>query len=482
MERDTEVLIVGAGPTGLVLALWLAKAGVRVRVIDRVAEPGTTSRAVGVAARTLEYYRQLGIADEVVAAGWAAPAVDLWVGGKRLARAELGTIGAGLSPFPFELMYPQDEHERLLIRHLAELGVPIERPRSLVGFANEPDGVRAQLDDGTTCTAAYLAGCDGAHSAVRHALGIGFPGGTYEHDFFVADIAGDGPALDGEVHISLDSSDFLAVFPLAGPGHARLIGTVRRLHGVEPRWEDVSPDALARLRMDVSDVRWFSSYHVHHRVASSFRAGRVFLLGDAAHIHSPVGAQGMNTGIGDAVNLGWKLAAVLRGEPESLLDSYEPERRAFANELVATTDRAFQLANRDGVIARLVRRRLAPLAVRAILGTAVGRRFMFRRLSQLAVTYRDSVTEPGTGDGAGRLRAGDRLPWVPATDGDDNFAPLASRRWQIHVYGENLPEVHSSAQVRVHRFAWSEAAGAAGLARDVAYLVRPDGYVAGVYA
>ena len=480
-KTNVDVLVVGAGPTGLVLALWLAKAGVRFRAVDRAVEPGTTSRAVGVAARTLELYRQLGIADEVVAAGWPAPAVDIWVRGKRRARAELGAIGEGLSAFPFELMYPQDEHERLLIKHLAELGVEIDRPRTLVGFADEEDGVHAQLDDGTMCTATYLAGCDGAHSAVRNGLGIGFPGGSYEHEFFVADISGSGPALDGEVHISLDTSDFLAVFPLAGPGHARLIGTVRHEAETEPRWEDVSASALERLHMDVTEVRWFSTYHVHHRVASSFRAGRVFLLGDAAHIHSPVGAQGMNTGIGDAVNLAWKLAAVLRGEPAILLDTYEPERRTFAKQLVATTDRAFQIVNHDGGLARAYVRasRRSQSARSSALRSVDAYCFAGCRSSRSRIT-----TGPNrSATHAGRVRTGDRLPWLPASNGDeDNFAPLAARAWQLHVYGEVAAELRDHVRVPLHAFAWSEAARVAGLAQGVPYLIRPDGYVGDILA
>jgi hypothetical protein len=272
------------------------------------------------------------------------------------------------------------------------------------------------------------------------------------------------------------------VFPLAGPGHARLIGTVRRRSATEPRWEDVSASALERLHMDVTEVRWFSTYHVHHRVASSFRLGHVFLLGDAAHIHSPVGAQGMNTGIGDAVNLAWKLAEVLRGEPALLLDTYEPERRTFAKQLVATTDRAFQLVNREGGLARVVRTRVAPIAVRAILGTAFGRRVLFRRLSQLAITYHDSADS--CGDSApGRVRAGDRLPWLPASNGDeDNFAPLAARAWQLHVYGDVAPELRDNVRVPLHAFAWTEAAREAGLAQGVPYLIRPDGYVGNILA
>ena len=197
---------------------------------------------------------------------------------------------------------------------------------------------------------------------------IGFPGGTYDHLFYVADVDARGPAMNGELHVALDETDFLAVFPLKDDGRARLIGTVRdgrRAQHDEPVWNDVSQRVIEWMRIDVERVNWFSTYRVHHRVADRFREGRAFLLGDAAHIHSPVGGQGMNTGIGDAVNLAWKLAAVLQGRADaSLLDSYEPERIAFARRLVATTDRAFTGVTSDGALARRVRLNVVPPLLR----------------------------------------------------------------------------------------------------------------------
>src|SRR5262249_36339072 len=231
-----------------------------------------------------------------------------------------------------------------------------------------PDRVRAVLKrpDGSeeSCEAAYLAGCDGAHSTVREALAMGFPGGTYSGVFYVADVDAAGPAADGEIHVDLEEADFLAVFPLKGTGRLRLIGPVswepEREHR-ELTFEDVGERAIGNLKLTIARVNWFSTYHVHHRVAARFREGRVFLLGDAAHVHSPVGGQGMNTGIGDSVNLAWKLAAVLHGGAgDSLLGTYEPERIGFARRLVATTDRVFTVVTKQGALARWVRTRLVP--------------------------------------------------------------------------------------------------------------------------
>ena len=483
---ELPVLIAGAGPTGLVLALWLTKSGVAVRIIDKASEAGTTSRALAVQARTLELYQQLGLARAVVDAGVKVAAVNLWVSGTRAVRAPLVDIGRGSSPFPFPLIYPQDAHEKLLIERLATLGVQVERRTELVSFEQHPDGVRALLRraDGTEerCDAGYLAGCDGARSKVREGLGIGFPGGTYEHMFYVADAQANGPVADHELHVDLDSSDFIAVFPLKGEHRIRLIGSVSvPLEGEQrnPTFADVSAAPIAQMKIAVEKVNWFSTYRVHHRVALSFQRGRAFLLGDAAHIHSPVGGQGMNTGIGDAVNLAWKLAAVLHGEAHPrLLESYEPERIAFARRLVATTDRAFTLVTKSGPIAAFVRTHIVPLIVPWAFSFAPMRRFLFRTVSQIGVSYPDSALSAGR---AGKVQGGDRLPWVPLSDSEDNFAPLASMDWQAHVYGEAHTSVHetcSELRIPLHVFAWTPEAASAGLERSALYLVRPDGYVA----
>jgi 2-polyprenyl-6-methoxyphenol hydroxylase-like FAD-dependent oxidoreductase len=398
-------------------------------------------------------------------------------------------MGAGLSPFPYALIYPQDEHERLLIDRLSQAGVEVERKTEFQGLEERPGHLlaRLRLPDGTVqaCEASYVAGCDGAHSTVREGLAIGFPGGTYDHLFYVADVEARGAITNGEIHVGLDTADFLAVFPLKHDGHWRLVGTVRDEPGRPHEnlsWDDVSRRVIEWMRIDVTKVNWFSTYHVHHRVADHFRRGRALLLGDAAHIHSPVGGQGMNTGIGDAVNLAWKLAAVVGGRAEaSLLDSYEPERIAFARRLVATTDRGFTGVTSSSATARLVRLRLVPLLFPLLFRFHPARRLIFRTVSQTAVNYRGSSLSEGR---AGAVHGGDRLPWVepesPST-GADNFTPLGSLDWQVHVYGEASAEIRNACDRRklpLHVFAWRPAMRRTGLRRGAVYLVRPDGYVA----
>lgn len=478
-----EVVIAGAGPTGLVLALWLTRMGVRVRIIDKTSEPGTTSRALAVQARTLELYAQMGIAKAVVDHGRTLAAANIWVSKRRAARISLGDIGADISPFAYALIYPQDEHEKMLIGRLGDAGVQVERQTELLGFeeANDRVIVRLRHANGTeeSCESAYLAGCDGAHSAVREVLGIGFEGGTYEHLFYVADVEGHGAAMNGEVHVGLDRADFLAMFPLRGEGRARLVGAIRERPAKADEkltWEDVGKTVLGWMGLGVERVKWFSTYRVHHRVARRFRSSRAFLLGDAAHIHSPVGGQGMNTGIGDAINLAWKLAAVLQARADpALLDTYEPERIGFARRLVRTTDEAFTAVTSDGAVARFVRLRVVPWLFPLLSRIRAVRRLMYRTVSQTAIEYRASALSEGR---AGSVHGGDRLPWVRAAD---NFAPLTSLDWQVHVYGTASPALGAVCRERhlpLHVFAWSPAAQHAGLRRDAAYLVRPDGYVA----
>ncbi len=436
---DIDVLIVGAGPTGLVLALWLTKLGVKVRIVDKTAGPGTTSRALAVQARTLELYRQLDLTEAVIAGGHQVPAVNLWVKGEAAARVAFGSVGSDLTPYPFLHIFPQDQHERLLIERLTTLGVAVERRTELISFKEADDRIIARLrgPDGREfdCAAAYVAGCDGARSVVRESIGTGFPGGTYRQIFYVADVDAAGPAVNGELHIDLDEADFLGVFPLAGQGKARLIGTVRDERADDTgqlTFGDVSDRAITHLKVEVKKVNWFSTYHVHHRVTDHFRKGRAFLLGDAAHIHSPAGGQGMNTGIGDAINLAWKLAAAVADRAgDNLLDSYEAERIGFARRLVATTDRIFSFATAEGRIADLLRTRIAPLLIPRVAAFGAVREYLFRTVSQVMLNYRGGPLSSGT---AGHVQGGDRLPWV-RIDGADNFASLASMDWQVHVYG-----------------------------------------------
>lgn len=481
---STQVLIVGAGPTGLVLALCLARHRIPFRLIEKNSGPGQASRAIAVQARTLEFYQQLGLADEVVGRGIKLEALHLREGGKEVATLAFKDLGRGLSPFPFALCFAQDEHERFLVAKLQEAGISVEWGVTLRSFEDSGTGVRAVLErDGVDemCEASYLVGCDGGHSAVRQGLKLDFPGGTYAQLFYVADVKIAG-GFKRDIFGNLGVGGLALMFPVRTSGMQRLIGTVPQELGgrTELTFEDLREYVEPLLDVRVEQVNWFSIYHVHHRVAARFRVGRVFIAGDAGHIHSPAGGQGMNTGIGDAVNLSWKLADVIKGRAaESILDTYESERFAFARRLVDTTDKAFKGMVGQGWAGRFLRTWLVPTFMPTMTKSSLVRHLMFRTISQIRIRYRSSALSEGK---AGRIQGGDRLPWVSAEGG--NFRPLTSLDWQVHVYGEATQSLKSTAaefDLRVHEFGWTEAAHGAGLKQNAAYLVRPDGYVAAAF-
>jgi 2-polyprenyl-6-methoxyphenol hydroxylase-like FAD-dependent oxidoreductase len=478
-----NVLIVGAGPTGLTLALWLTKQGISVRIIDKSTGPGETSRAMAVQARTLELYGQLELAEAVISAGHKNPAVNMWARGKHKAQISLNSAGAGITPYPFVLIYPQDQHERLLVDRLLSLGVTIERNTELITFKNNTDRVttRLRMPDGSeqVCETQYLAGCDGARSAIRHQMGVSFEGGTYKHVFYVADVEVIGLKATGQLHVAFEKGDFVLLISYGNGNAYRLIGTVQdeRAERAETlTFNDVSHDAIQGLGLQVGKVNWFSTYRVHHRVASDFRVQRVFLLGDAAHVHSPAGGQGMNTGIQDAINLAWKLVAVLQAKaPDSLLDTYTIERQAFARKLVDTTDRIFTLVTTEGKFADFVKTHIVPVFMSIAYKFDWVREFMFRLISQTTLNYRGSPVSEGK---AASIKGGDRLPWV---SNSNNYAPLANIGWQVHVYGtakSNLDFWCTQHRLPLHVFKWTPVHHKAGLVQDAVYLLRPDTYVA----
>lgn len=426
-----NVLIVGAGPTGLVLALWLIKQGVQVRIIDKNTGPGETSRAMVVHARTLELYRQLNLSDEIVAAGHKNPGINFWVQGKKQAHISFGDAGAKYTPYPFVLVFPQDQHEHILINHLRSFGVEVERHTELLSFEDKDSYIVARLRMPDSMEqnyeAAYIAGCDGARSTVRHQMQADFAGGTYKQIFYVADVQISGLESAQDVNVALEKGDLVMLFSYGEKGLCRLIGTVRGEradHSESLTFEDISHQAINSLGFQVQKVNWFSTYHIHHRVTDHFRNGRAFLLGDAAHVHSPVGGQGMNTGIADAINLAWKLAAVLKGQAsENLLDSYEVERLAFARRLVNTTDRLFGLMMTEGRLGDFIKTRIAPFIMSVIYSIPLIREFMFRTVSQTTINYQKSPLSEGK---AGKVKGGDRLPWVQFNEKDNyqNFSEI----------------------------------------------------------
>ena len=477
--NEPLVLIVGAGPTGLLLALRLSRHGIRFRIIDKNPGPGLASRAIFVHARTLEHYDQLGLADKIISQGIIVNTIHLRRNKREAVVLNLANFGEGLSPYPFALSFPQDDHERLLVAELKAAGVAVAWNTSLQDLQQNEIHVTATFLNGgkkQTAQFQYVCGCDGAHSKTRELLKVDFVGGTYQHVFYVADVR---LAVQPDVAalVSLGDDGFALQFPIRSTGMNRLIGLVpAAAEKIEhPTFTDLQHMPERLLNVEVKEVNWFSTYHVHHRVAAHFSVGRVFLLGDAGHVHSPAGGQGLNTGLGDAVNLSWKLAQVMqdRASP-SLLNSYEPERIAFARKLVATTDRAFSLIVSGGWQAHLMRNIIVPYLLPLLLKFNIFRRLVFKIISQIEINYRVSPISRGK---VGAIQAGDRLPFVAALN---NFQSLRNLNWQLHVYGEARPEISAFCQqlsLTLVTFAFTQKALAAGLVKDALYLIRPDGHV-----
>jgi 2-polyprenyl-6-methoxyphenol hydroxylase-like FAD-dependent oxidoreductase len=374
---DTDVLIVGAGPSGLTLAASLVKKGVATTVVDRQPAGANTSRAAVVNARTLEVLEELDVARRLVKEGIQAPRFSIRDRARTLIPIDFSELP---TEYPYSLMVPQSTTEKLLLDRLVELGGSVIRPKTLSSITQDADGVTATFDDGDVIRARYAVGADGIHSTVREQAAIGFEGGVYDESFMLADVRLSGEAPLDEVILFWAKAGLTVVAPLPGDIF-RIVAPVADAPEepsalyVQQILDSRGPGAG---RMVVTDVVWGSRFRIHHRVADTYRAGRLLLSGDAAHVHSPAGGQGMNLGIQDAVALADVLVGVLGGAPESTLDDYTAARRPIAQQVVEMTDRLTRLAT-------------LPRAARPLRNAAIGlvgripsvRRALAMRLSGL---------------------------------------------------------------------------------------------------
>lgn len=525
MSQQTDVLIVGAGPVGLMLACELRRREVACRVIDKCAEFPATSRASALMPRAVEVLDSLGVADPIRAEGSPAKGVRLMRDGREVLRID-GLIGVDATPDRPErggIIVNQAVVEGALRDKLAELGGAVERHRELRGFEQTPDGVIADvadLESGAVerVTAEWLVGCDGAHSVVRELLRLPFDGKDYPDQFVQADLilAGDMPA--GIATQWINPQGWLGAVPFREPGLWRLIAQVYPDAGgaVPPASVELFERLLAERGHDTTtrivEPRWLSNFAVQHRMVRHYRRGRVFVAGDAAHVHSPLGGQGLNTGIQDSYNLGWKLALVLNGAaPEALLDSYEAERLPVARTVLKRTDVNHRIRLADSRLADvLMDRVLLPLLrIPVVADRALG--FLLKRNSQLDVSYRSSVLSGETGVIKNGPAAGDRAPDGRLLDGSGATPSLLdqfrSPQFRLLVFQGRR---HPADPATLAAIARRTATGADGLVRPLVialdtadrpggipiltdpagrthatygadeaclYLVRPDGYV-----
>jgi 2-polyprenyl-6-methoxyphenol hydroxylase-like FAD-dependent oxidoreductase len=412
-----DVLIIGSGPTGLMLGLELSLQKISFRILDSTAIRSDKSRALVLQSRSQELLRRHGIIEKFHALGRINTGMRVFTNKKFAFEVDLLNLGYTDTEFPTPLIISQAETERLLEERLLEYGAVIEKPVTVEKIEQNGDGVTAHLrkEDGSQeeVKCKYLVGCDGAHSFVRKSCDMDFQGGTYPEDLILADL-----------HLKWEQKDvltmfmgmhgFMAVFPMKD-GVYRIINS--RPHHLNDESEPTLADFEESLRelcpgtVEISDPTWVTRFRLHHRVVHDYRKERVFLCGDAAHIHSPAGGQGMNTGIQDAVNLSWKLAMVLRGQkPDRFLDSYNSERHRVGEKLLQRTDRLFEMMATTNCLYLWLRNTLVPWVVPWFMGSRERRAKGFRFVTQLGIRYRHSPVV-GTGSGyRGKLRGGDRAP------------------------------------------------------------------------
>jgi 3-(3-hydroxy-phenyl)propionate hydroxylase len=522
------VLIVGAGPTGLAAAMSLSRAHIPVRLVDKAREPARYSRAIGIQARTLELFEQHRIVEPFLELGHRARVANLYSNGQRLARLDFDPLQ---TRYPYLLFLDQSETERILTEHLAEFGIRIERGVELTDLTQGSAGVQATLRHPNRheelLRPSYVIAADGAHSFVRHRLDVGFDGKTFEQTFLLADLRADADWPDDEFHIFASGEGLAALFPM-GDDRARLIADLSApaagaLNGNSgPTLDECRALVERRVhhRVTLSDMTWSSYFHLNSRMVDRLRVERVFLSGDAAHVHSPAGAQGMNTGIQEALNLGWKIARTLAGgAPDRLLDSYHAERHPIERDVLRQSSMLTQMAGAEHGPMKLMRDHVMP----ALAAIGPLRDAMRRTVSELSINYRKSpLTLERLLDGG--PRAGERAPdsRVHVIDGPLGRLPGVGCLYDLHDPGcfslfllvnptgeddialapatitlahamsgdpdldglaQSVSEILSDA-VRVWRITDTRGEGANSLTdnygrtRPAFYLVRPDGYIA----
>lgn len=492
----TDVLIVGAGPTGLSLACQFVRYGIDFVILDRNEGVTPYSKAIGVQARTLEIFDQIGLAEKAVEQGTIAGKARLVINGTVKGEFDFTDIGKGLSPFPFLLMLEQSKTEQLLYEYIQGHGKQVLWKTELESLSPDAGGVTASVRTAAgsqEVQAAYVVGCDGPKSTVRHQLGITFEGSTFERTFYVADARIDWDLSHDALHICFSEGSFVIFFPLKGERRYRIVGVFPQEFSKDEGdilYEEIEArvKAEAKLKLDIHDVEWFSTYKVHTRHANRFSQGRGFVAGDAAHVHTPAGAQGMNTGIQDGYNLAWKLALVIRGKAdESLLETYGQERLENAKRLLKTTDRMFEIvAGREWFLQFLRMHVLPPIAGR-IIGIGEVRRYLFPILSQIGITYRHSPLSDHAGDGTFSVKAGDRMPYFPA-EGRSVFDMLQEPKFHVLAFSDGRStagdlrtgleqEFKELADVAVIPL-YAQVAKIFGSDRSFLVLLRPDNHIA----
>lgn len=422
--KKFDIIIAGAGPTGLMLACQLSRLGIDFLILDKKAGPTKESRALVVQARSMEIYQQMGLSEKVESEGRPSAGISFYKKGRQLLTLSLENMGKGLSPFPYVMIFEQSHNERLLYEDLQSIGKQVSWNTEITDIREEEGRyslvtrstaeVSGSADPVGEVSCTYLIACDGSKSKVRDFAGVAFTGGSYENVFYVADTHIGGSALSRDkLSLFFTRASITLLFPLPGDERFRVLGILPKeyYHQEHIGFEDISGAVHENLQLPVEfyETQWYSTYKLYHKKVDRFNKGNIFFVGDAAHVHSPAGGQGMNTGLQDAYNLAWKLALVLKNQAaRSLLDTYHEERNPVAERLLKTTDRLFSIMTGSNRISGFIKMHIVPRLLPLINKRKGFRTKWFSEVSQIKINYTGSSLSAGT---AGQIKAGQRFPW-----------------------------------------------------------------------
>jgi 2-polyprenyl-6-methoxyphenol hydroxylase-like FAD-dependent oxidoreductase len=502
INQNPDVIVVGAGPVGLVAGCELARRGVGVRVIDKLAQPTDQSRAIAVHARSLDMFDRMGIVDELVGTGIKAIAMQMYAGGRKLFRVPFGEVD---SAFPFTLTTAQTETERVLGEHLQSLGVTVERGAELIALSQDDDGVHLTLQKGGSTervSTSWVIGADGAHSTVRKLVGTKLAGSFVGERFLLGDVDAE-HSLDRESMHTFFAPDGPVVVLAMRDGRMRFLAEVHDAPGTPLNMNPTQDELQAILDRRIGGIRvlrshWLTSFEIRHARVPAYRWGRVFLAGDAAHIHSPAGGQGMNTGMQDVFNLAWKLAAVINGYAgDTLLDSYQAERVPVADSVITFTNRLTKVGTLSGTP-----RRIRDVVVRIVSRVPAARRVIAETAEEVNVNYQGSPIAVGRSPRHAKVTAGQHVPpisdeavqkqlravcgaqtlgHVVLTIAAGQVAPAAGgpEQVQVLVTGDGVPGAGYDAVITDPKCAVAERFG---LTKGGRVVIRPDSYIGAISA
>lgn len=498
VNRKTDVLIVGAGPTGLMAANQLLRFGIDFIIIDKKSGPTKESRAILVTARSLEIYQQMGIADHATNNGVSIKSFNLFYNGKRKTEVKIGELGKGQSEFSYMLAFEQSKNEELLSQNILKTGKEILWNHEYVSLTEHDDKITVVTKNNektTTINAKYLIACDGAKSPIRHQLNFNFKGGTYDHQFFVVDTILQWDLGYDKLIITPGKKNFCAFLPLQGNQTYRVLGTLPKefadKENIEfKELEKVIIETIG-VNLKFEKVNWFSTYKLHHRAVEHFSQGNIFLAGDSAHIHSPAGGQGMNTGLQDVYNLCWKLALVLNNRAhKKLLDTYNKERLPFANMLLKFTDRGFNMMTNTNWFIQFFRKHIAMNMANLVLSLPKVRQVAFKTISQTGYSYKNSSLSKSLSKQKLNFKAGDRLPFMDTINSSNKFYELFKEpSFHLLHIGNTALESHVKEDikntfpfsVKLVESSLSETWQKHGVKHELFILVRPDNYMAFIF-